>query len=84
MNKLSIFTATLLAITLASPFFGKNSQAFSQEKYDYGIELLIKTGLNGDPTDKIKDANATITALDIDMDLQSQTVPLTSVLFEIK
>jgi hypothetical protein len=35
----------MLGITLASPFFGKNSQAFSQEKYDYDIEILIKTGL---------------------------------------
>lgn len=78
MNRLSIFTAATIVATLASPFFGKNSQAFSQEKYDYGIEILIKTGLNGSSTDPAQDANVTITALDIDMDIQSQTVPLTS------
>lgn len=74
MNKLSIFTATMIAITLASPFFGKNSQVFSQEKYDYDIELLFDTRVDvGEPA---QDANVTITALDIDMDIQSQTKPL--------
>ncbi|MGE0793495.1 MAG: hypothetical protein AB7V77_04940 [Candidatus Woesearchaeota archaeon] len=77
VGKNVVIPATIVA-TLASPFFGKNSQAFSQEKYDYGIEILIKTGLNGSSTDPAQDANVTITALDIDMDLQSQTVPLTS------
>jgi len=74
MNRLSIFTAATIVATLASPFVG--NKAFSQEKYDYGIELLFKTGLNGSSTDPAQDANVTITALDIDMDIQSQTLPL--------
>lgn len=78
MKNLKIFTLILgvgTAYFLAAPFFDKKNGLNAQQKYDYNIEILLKTRLEGTSI-PVKNMDVTLTALDIGMDVQSQTLPL--------